>query len=208
MVVQSECTLCNLGDWGIAMSLDDLLKVLERNDGDTLDTSYKESKVSLEPASIGARTSVTPDTPQKINAGAESQKQDVNKEVKSRWWRFHYANRDCKEVSYCPEVTRAEALVSEREAIGAEAFEYIPHRPLTSLSQSEDDLIQDWLEHINETDKATIATVLEQCRTDQDARVAFLRTAKRWYKNLPWKKKVAYIHHGRTASVDFEVSSS
>ncbi|HVW64734.1 MAG TPA: hypothetical protein VHB01_06935 [Nitrosospira sp.] len=176
------------------MSLDDLLKVLERNDGDTLYTSYKVSKVSLEPASIGACTSVTPDTPQKINAGAESQKQDVNKEVKSRWWRFYYTNRDYKEVSYCPEVTRAKALASEREAIGAEAFEYIPHRPVTSLSQSEGDLIQDWLEHINETDEATIATVLEQCQTDQDARVAFLRTAKRWYKNLPWKKKVASIY--------------
>jgi hypothetical protein len=170
------------------MKLDDLLEMLEQNDGDTLDTSPDEPEVSLEPAPLGTCTSVTSDTPQNSNAETRLQNHYASEEMRSGWWRFTYPNRGPKEAFYSPEVTRAEALASERKATGAEPFELVPRRPVATLSRREKDLIEHWLEQIDETDEEIISRVLEQCLTDQDARVGFLKRANQYYENLRWAK--------------------
>jgi hypothetical protein len=96
----------------------------------------------------------------------------------SYWWRFHYANREPKEASYSPSVNEAEALEGEPEAICAEPFEPTRRHPDASLGEDEEIEIREWLTSIGETDEAMIRVALEQCRTDADARAAFLRMAR------------------------------
>jgi hypothetical protein len=96
----------------------------------------------------------------------------------SHWWRFHYSNREPKEASYWPPVNGAEALEGEPEAICAQPFEPTRRHPDAPLSEDEEIEIQEWLAYIGESDEAMIAVALEQCRTDADARVAFLRMAR------------------------------
>ncbi len=45
------------------------------------------------------------------------------------------------------------------------------------LDATEAQLLRAWLAHINETDPATIAQVLDQCRNDQEAKLYFLKRA-------------------------------
>jgi hypothetical protein len=110
-------------------------------------------------------------SPRKVGAGDTA--------TTSHWWRFHYSNREPKEASYWPPVNEAEALEGEPEAISAEPFEPIRRQPDEPLSENEGIEIREWLTYIGETDEAMITVVtLEQCRTDADAREAFLRMAR------------------------------
>ena len=45
-------------------------------------------------------------------------------------------------------------------------------------SQTDRDIILDWLARINETDKVQIAFVIEQCSKDKEAREYYLNYAK------------------------------
>ena len=49
---------------------------------------------------------------------------------------------------------------------------------LSELPPDEVTSIKAWLVHIDETDRATIAEVLEQCRVDPDARRYFLKRSE------------------------------
>jgi hypothetical protein len=93
----------------------------------------------------------------------------------SRWWRFHYGDREPKDVAYSPPVNHGEALAGEPDAISAEPFEPARWKPDGPLSTEEEAKIRKWLTHIGEADEAV---VLEQCRTDADARRAYLQQVK------------------------------
>jgi hypothetical protein len=96
----------------------------------------------------------------------------------SHWWRFHYSNQEPKEASYWPLVNEAEALEGEPDAISAEPFEPTRRQPYEPLSEDEEIEIRASLTYIGESDEAMIAVALEQCRTDADARDAFLRMTR------------------------------
>jgi hypothetical protein len=104
----------------------------------------------------------------------------------SRWWRFVYPNREPKEVSFFPPVTRAEALAGEVHAISAEPFEPSQRRPANLLSIEDEELILQWLSDIDETDEEIIEGVLKRCQTDEDARNGYLRDAKNSNENRRW----------------------
>ena len=110
-----------------------------------------------------------PETP--VKAGTS------NTATVSHWWRFHYSNREPKEASYWPTVNETEALEGEPDAISAEPFEPTRRQPDEPLSEDEEIEIREWLTYIGETDEAMITVALEQCRTDAEAREAFLRMA-------------------------------
>jgi hypothetical protein len=169
------------------MSLDDLLTTLERRSVVTPDTSFEEREVSLEPALIGAFTSVTPDTPRKSKEGVNVEKAvDVIGVTRARWWRFYYANREPKEASYSPTITYGEALAGEPDAIKAEPFEPRHRRPVIPLNASDETIILKWLSDIEETDEEIINAVLKQCQTDEDARNGYLRDAENSNENRRW----------------------
>jgi hypothetical protein len=118
-----------------------------------------------------------------------------NATTASSWWRFHYAEREPKEVMYSPPVNHAEALSGEPDAISAKPFEPTLRKPERPLSMEEEAEIRGWLASIGENDEAMVAAVLGQCNTDGDARQAYLHRAAdsndemRWSswknKNLP-----------------------
>ncbi|ODT82150.1 MAG: hypothetical protein ABS69_05325 [Nitrosomonadales bacterium SCN 54-20] len=111
-----------------------------------------------------------PETPVKVETSDTA--------TASHWWRFHYSNREPKEASYWPTLNEAEALEGELDAISAEPFEPTRRQPDEPLSEDEEIEIREWLTYIGESDEAMIAVALEQCRTDADARDAFLRMAR------------------------------
>ena len=96
----------------------------------------------------------------------------------SEWWRFHYADGKPKEATYFPAVSHPEALMGESGAILAEPFQPRPRHPAEPLSEKEEASIRALLAAIGEEDEAMIIMALEQCRTDQDARDAYLDMAK------------------------------
>jgi hypothetical protein len=104
----------------------------------------------------------------------------------SRWWRFVYSNREPKEVSFSPLVTRAEALAGEADAISAEPFVPLQRQPARPLKTSEEEFILQWLSGIGETDEEIIEGVLKRCQTNEDARKGFLRDAKNSNENRRW----------------------
>lgn len=162
------------------MSLDELLTSLERRRAETPDTPCNPAEVSAKPAQTGACTPDTPGTPQKIDVEVEVKKADgAALGTVSYWWRFQYAYRPPQEMCYCPPVTHAEALAGEPDAITAQPFESIPRRPDTPLYGEDVAVIQSWLAHINETDDEMIAAVIDQCRTDADARAWFISVAQK-----------------------------
>lgn len=96
----------------------------------------------------------------------------------SRWWRFHYTDREPKEASYSPAATHAQALAGEPDAITAEAFEPIRRKPTKLLSPYHQSKIKAWLRHIGETDESIVKKVIYQCNTDADARSCYLAMAQ------------------------------
>ena len=161
------------------MKLDDLLAVLEKGEFDTPATPLNPTGVSAKAASDGTYTPATPITPPKSNMRGEVRKPaGVTYGTTSHWWRFHYSNRESKEASYWPMVNEAEALEGEPDAISAEPFEPIRGQPDEPLSEDEEIEIREWLTYIGETDEAMIRVAIEQCRTDANAREAFLRNGR------------------------------
>lgn len=91
----------------------------------------------------------------------------------SRWWLIHYPDRDPVEVACCPEATHAAILERHPDAVAAEPFIPTIGQPSAPLTASEETAIRAWLALIEETDPATIAEVIGQCRRDADARDYF-----------------------------------
>ena len=97
----------------------------------------------------------------------------------SRWWLIHDPDREPLEVACYPPATHAEILAGRPDAIAAEPFEPILRRPTAPLAADDETAIREWLADIEETDPTIIADVLNQCRTDSDARGYFVgRTRK------------------------------
>jgi hypothetical protein len=96
------------------------------------------------------------------------------------WWQFHYADGGLKYASYCSPTTHDEALAGEPDAMSAEPFEPILRPPAEPLTEKEEGLVRTLLDAIGEEDEVVIARALEQCRTDQDAKDAFLEIAKQY----------------------------
>lgn len=97
----------------------------------------------------------------------------------SRGWLVKYPDGGMVEVYILPEPTRADVLRDYPGAIAAEPIPEIPKRvPTASMTAEEETAIRAWLAHIGETDPAIIAEVLDQCRTDADARYYFIRRAE------------------------------
>lgn len=101
------------------------------------------------------------------------------REPRSRGWQVKYPDGSMIETYVLPEPTRAEVLRDYPGAIAAEpipeAAKRIPTAPMTA---EEEAAIRAWVAYIEETDPATIADVLHQCRTDADAREYFVRRAE------------------------------
>lgn len=104
-------------------------------------------------------------SPAKVGAGETA--------TASRWWLIHYPDRDPVEVACCPEATHADILERHSDAVAAEPFTPTIRQPSAPLTASEEAAIRAWLALIEETDPATIAEVIDQCRRDADARCYF-----------------------------------
>lgn len=96
----------------------------------------------------------------------------------SRWWLIHYPDRDPLEVACCPDATHADILERHPDAVAAEPFTPTIRPPSAPMTASEETAIRVWLALIEETDPATIADVIGQCRQDADARDYFTGRAK------------------------------
>ncbi len=96
-----------------------------------------------------------------------------DKATVSRWWLIHYPDRDPVEVARCPEATHAEVLERYPDAVAAEPFAPTILHPTAPMTAEDEAAIQAWLKLIEETDPATIAEVIGQCRRDANARDYF-----------------------------------
>jgi hypothetical protein len=112
-------------------------------------------------------------------AGTAVDANGVNDGVSYCWWQLRYAASAPMEIAYCPPASYAEVMAGEPRAVSATPFE--PNRQHTDspLSDSQEALILQWLAEIGEIDADTISDLLNQCRTDADARQYFLRLAEK-----------------------------
>jgi hypothetical protein len=139
----------------------------------THETPSGNSGVTVQSAPTEACTHETPVTPNTINCEVGA----GDAPTASRWWLIHYHNRDPVEVACSPEATHAEILERHPEAVAAEPFTPTIRQASAPLTASEETAIRAWLALIEETDPATIAEVISQCRRDADARDYFTRRA-------------------------------
>ena len=103
---------------------------------------------------------------------------ELRSDAPSRSWRIHYPAGELAEVACLPDATHAEILEWHPDAVAAEPFEPMRRQPTAALTADEQTAIGIWLTHIEETDPAIIGEVLNQCRTDADAREYFLEQAE------------------------------
>jgi hypothetical protein len=73
-----------------------------------------------------------------------------------------------------PAVSHAETLASYPEALAAEPIEPGRRQPDALLTARQEGMIRAWLGQIDETDGEIVASVLQQCRHDEDARAYYL----------------------------------
>jgi hypothetical protein len=127
--------------------------------------------------------------------GAGDTALEADPAIAYRAWLIHYPDRDPVQ-SYCtPPATHAEILASHPDAIAAEPFEPVQMRDIPVISAKDEQAIRSWLEHIGETDGATIGKVMTLCQQDQSARDYFTRRAA---EELP--KPDTYADDRRTCS--------
>ncbi|SEN29862.1 hypothetical protein SAMN05216404_103301 [Nitrosospira multiformis] len=84
-----------------------------------------------------------------------------------KWWVEYYGDYPIAEASCSP---AANGAVIEPSQPGS-------GKPLAPLNHNEEKVIREWLAHIRETDPEMIALVLEECRTNANARDYFLGRA-------------------------------
>ncbi|WP_291981959.1 MULTISPECIES: hypothetical protein [unclassified Candidatus Accumulibacter] len=92
-------------------------------------------------------------------------------------WLIHFADREPLEVALSPAVSHAETLASYPEALAAEPIEPGRRQPDALLTARQEGMIRAWLGQIDETDGEIVASVLQQCRHDEDARAYYLDRA-------------------------------
>ena len=76
-------------------------------------------------------------------------------------------------VSFSPAVTHDEAMACYPDAVAGEPGDLHTVRKSAPLAAEEEAAIRAWLAAIGEDDQATIAAVIEECRTDAEARRYF-----------------------------------
>jgi hypothetical protein len=99
----------------------------------------------------------------------------------SRRWPIRDLQQPALEAACSPAVTDAGILVGRPGAVAAASFPPIWPQPIVLMTQEEETAIRAWLAHIDETDPATIAEVVDKCRADLDERKILLR----WAKEVP-----------------------
>lgn len=92
-------------------------------------------------------------------------------------WLIHFTNRKPLEVAFWPASRHTEVLDQYPEALAAETIEATFRSPASSMTADEERAVLRWLDHIGETDPATIAEVLTDCRRDEEARRYFVARA-------------------------------
>lgn len=81
------------------------------------------------------------------------------------------------DVTCTPPATREEVLRGHPEALSAEPYQPSLDPPEAPLRAHDEARIRAWLASIGEEDTATIEEVMENCRTDAEARDYFLTRA-------------------------------
>jgi hypothetical protein len=104
-------------------------------------------------------------------AVANSQKTEI-----ARCWRVVSADGEQLTVTVSPEATRAEILKLYSGA-RVSPFSWPVRKPDAPLTAEEEGAIRAWLDVIEETDPASIASTIEQCQQDGEARAYFLGRA-------------------------------
>lgn len=132
----------------------------------TPETPTVKLQVPTQPVPIEACTHETPVTPKTIKYEIDA----GDTATASQCWLIHYTDRDTLEVFCCPEATHGEILERHPDAVAAKPFTPTIQQPSAPLTASEETAIRAWLALIKETDRATIAEVIEQCQRNADAR--------------------------------------
>ncbi len=92
------------------------------------------------------------------------------------WW-LAFSETEHK-IVYChPDATQAEVLERYPSAVAAEPFAPTMRQPSAPMTAGEEAAILAWLALIEETDPATVAEVIGQCRRDAEARAYFIQRA-------------------------------
>jgi hypothetical protein len=133
--------------------------------------------VTLKPLPILDVPLVTPVTPQNHEIRNEAQK--AGEATASHWWLIHFADGEPLEVATTPASTHAEILSLYPSAVAAEPLVPTRQRPRASMNASDEKSIRAWLERIGETDAATVAEVMRQCRQDDEARRYFVGRSRK-----------------------------
>lgn len=94
-----------------------------------------------------------------------------------RLWLIRHADGRLISHSFTPAASRQEVEGWYPEALSAEPYQPSLDQPESPLSASEEARIRAWLASIGEEDEAAIEEVLENCRTDAEARDYFLGRA-------------------------------
>lgn len=94
-----------------------------------------------------------------------------------RRWLITLPDGELLDVTCTPPATREELLRGHPEALSAEPYQPSLDPPEAPLSASQEARIRAWLASIGEEDEAAIEEVLEDCRTDAEARDYFLGRA-------------------------------
>jgi hypothetical protein len=111
------------------------------------------------------------------NGGAPVTVSEKFEASSSTWWGVRYPDREPVEVGCWPPATQAGVLACQPGAVEANAFEPALRAPTSPLTTWEEKAILDWLEEIEETDPAIIGDLVNQCRTDENARAYFIQQA-------------------------------
>ena len=112
-----------------------------------------------------------------LQVGAGDTAHETDRGIAYRTWLIHYSDRDPVQSCCTPSATHAEILASHPDAIAAEPFEPVQMRDIPVISAKDEQAIRSWLEHIGETDSATIGKVMALCQQDQSARDYFVGRA-------------------------------
>ena len=114
---------------------------------------------------------------QKIEPSNDANDETTGGDTPRRRWLITLPDGDVLDVTCTPPVTREELLRWHPEALSLEPYEATPAHPEAPMSASQEARIRAWLDSIGEEDAATIEEVLENCRTDAEARDYFLTRA-------------------------------
>jgi hypothetical protein len=107
----------------------------------------------------------------------DAEKVVTRQQETARCWRVVSADGEQLTVTVSPEATRAEILKLYPDAVAVDPFTRPVRKPGAPLTAEEEGAIRAWLALIEETDPASIASTIEDCKQDGEARKYFLGRA-------------------------------